>query len=153
MDEESKAYIKKHEGFRDKIYNDNGKKAIGYGFRIESNPGLPKDVRMGKRPITRQEADAYFEQIFPATRNRAMQFAGNKYSKLSPDQKMVLDDMSYNLTGKLMGFEDMQRNIMQENWKGASEEIKDSNYYTQVPNRAKENIAKFLTPQKLDRKP
>lgn len=43
--------------------NSKGVKKIGYGFNMDSNRSLPRLVKEGKRPITKQEADAILEKM------------------------------------------------------------------------------------------
>jgi lysozyme len=130
------------EGFRDKPYMDTkNNKTIGYGFNLGDKTVrrmIPSDVAAGTRPLDRESA----ESIYAVLRHRAMQdaiaYVGNDTFKSLPTaKKAVLIDMAYNLGGeKLAGFKDMKAAILKGDFRAAANEMKNSNWWGQVGNRA-----------------
>lgn len=149
--ESASDYIKKNEDFRSKIYKDTkGKRTTGYGFNIEDEATrrlLPPDVVSGKREITREEADIAFDKRFQMATSDAVSYMGGQdnFSKLSESQKTGLVDMSYNLgLTSLNGFEELRKALYKGDKGMAKEQVLDSKYKSDVPNRALKNANMML---------
>lgn len=124
-----KDLIRKHEGLRLLPYLcTSGKITIGYGRNLE-------DVG-----ITPQEA----EIMLVTDLNRCL----TDLNRLFPDflgypqeVKAVLTDLLFNLgTSRFLTFKKFIEAIRQKDYQRACEEMKDSKWYSQVTNRAEEDI-------------
>lgn len=117
------ALAKHHEGFRSKIYVDTtGNRTIGYGINLEQG-------------ITEPEAAVILTM-------RLTPLAGlwEGIPNLSPERKVVLVDMAYNLgVSKLMEFQKMFDAIQNENYEDAALEMLDSEWARQTGTRATED--------------
>ena len=139
----NKDLTKGFEGFRNKPYKDSrGFKTIGYGFNLndESIKGLlDKNIISGKRPITTEEADLLFSKLYSRAYNNAKSFIGDKEFGTLPIKKQeVLIDMAYNLgEPRLREFKKLKKAILEGNFTKATVEMKNSNWYSQVKDRAK----------------
>lgn len=133
-DEIIKAYIKKNEGYSDSIYKDTKKiPTTGYGFNIKAEhvkKYIPNDVLQGKRALKKQEADEIFEKLYSQSVKDAKQYlGGDVFNKLPNDKKQVVVDMAYNLgLPRLMGFEEMKKGILANDYNKARRELLDSKY-------------------------
>ncbi len=140
---EAGQYTMHNEGFKGMPYIDTtGNKTVGYGFKMDGDASayIPKDVKEGRRALTKSEAHEIFNKIYPKAIARAEKFAGNKWSSLSPNQQKVLVDMSYQMSGKLNGFHKFQSAIQGGHFNTAAREILNSKYGRKdAPNRAKQN--------------
>ena len=140
---------KQYEGFRPTIYKDTkGNKTIGYGFNIFDPyvfKKLPEDITSGKRPIKKEEADIIFNDLYSNSQKDAVKWIGKEtYNGLSPERQEVVNDMSYNLGRvKLSKFKKLRKALQAGDYDKAAEEMKDSDWYGQVKNRAKENIRRM----------
>jgi lysozyme len=136
---------KKEEGFKDKIYKDTkGNKTVGTGFNLQDPVTanmLPKEVAKGKRAITKSENDTAYNKRMALAEKDARQYLGGKvYDGLDEERKSAVNDMSYNLgLPKLLKFEKTKEAIIKGDYDKAADEILDSKYARQLPNRAKRN--------------
>jgi len=87
----------KHEGFRGKPYDDAGSKAIGYGSRLSSHPNIDPAIISGARDMTPEEAEALFSPDYAVAMEHAKEYVGEKWAKLTGNQKGVITDMAYNM--------------------------------------------------------
>lgn len=134
-------YTKKEEGFQAHPYIDTkGNKTIGYGFKMDAvGKHLPELVQEGKRPLTKDEADKLYTKLYANARNSAQSFAGDAWHTLNGQQQKALSDMSYNMGGKLSGFKKLRQALEDGDFHTASNEILNSKYAKEAPNRAKRN--------------
>ena len=116
--------IKKHEGYRKRVYKDSlDKDTIGYGFLISALE-LDKDIC---DIILMRKIWAIEDKLYPEI---------YRYPKIV---KIVLVEMAYQLGVKgLMAFEKTLEYAKQRNWKKMSVEMLDSEWAEQTPDRAKE---------------
>lgn len=143
------AQTKQFEGFRPNIYKDTkGKRTIGYGFNIDE-PSIakmiPAPVLFGLRPMTREEADGIFGQVYHNAAVDALNYTGEKnFYNLTPQQKASIVDMAYNLgANKLAGFTKMKKALDTGDMEGVAREMINSNWYSQVGNRSKFHVSNF----------
>lgn len=124
-----KDYILKHEGLRLKPYKDiYGRTTIGVGRNLDGK-GITEQEAWFLMQNDIDESIEDLKKIFP------------KWNELSPNRQMVLIDMRYQLGyGGFRGFGKMIKAIKDEDWLEAAKQIKDSNYYRQVTERAERNI-------------
>ncbi len=135
-------YTMHNEGFKGIPYLDTlGNKTVGYGFKMDgaASQYIPKDVKEGRRAMTKEEAQHAFNMTYPKAMERAQKFAGPSWELLSDSQKKVLADMSYQMEGKLNGFHKLQAAIQGGHYNTAAKEILHSHYAKQAPKRAKQN--------------
>jgi lysozyme len=136
---------KDFEGWRSKKYKDTkGIDTIGWGFNM-TNPTvkkmLPYQVRIGKRELTKAEAEPIYRQLKKDAHKIALRFLQEKaFNKLSPERQGVIDDMAYNLGPKLMKFKNLRMALMKQNYPWAVKEMENSLWYGQVKNRAKKLV-------------
>ena len=118
--------IKKHEGYRNYIYLDTvGVPTGGYGHAFLPNSKLPIDI---------------WEQIFNYDlANAVADFYSLKIFGLNHARKAVVVSMIYQLgLGNLLKFKRFLTNLRSGEWDKAAEEMIDSRWYTQTPNRVDE---------------
>ena len=127
-----KERIKQHEGYVTKPYYDSeGVLTVGYGRNLEAVP------------FSDDELDLMFENDFARARNGAELFRG--YHDLNEIRKGVVIEMVFQ-----MGFNGVEKfkkfwlAIQDHDWARAAEEMLDSKWATQTPERAKELARLFL---------
>lgn len=138
MEIDAKSLIAKNEGLRLKPYIcPAGKLTIGYGRNLDDNG------------ITKEEADFLFSNDIDRAWNDLMEVFGDyadNLDNISDNRWAALVDMMFNL-GKtsFLKFTKMIEAIKQGDWQKAADELKDSAYYKQVGQRAKNNEDIFRT--------
>lgn len=133
-----KQNIKQKEGFRDVAYHDVKGYSIGYGHFL----GADKK-NIGKR-ITKEEADVLFEQDFNKVVQQAKQLPGFETQPYSAQEAII--DMMYNMGPGWTkeNWPNLKKAIIEErDYDKAISIIRRSKYYTQVGQRAEENIQKL----------
>ena len=133
--ESVKNSIKKHEGFRNKVYKDTlGKRTIGYGHLCvedwwEDNKEYP---------------DAQLDRIFDKDFDKAedgMKRLCDEFgcANLKQEAKDIITEMVFQLgaTG-VSKFKNMWKNLSQSKYDSASIEMLDSRWAKQTKNRAEE---------------
>ena len=131
--------IKKHEGFRNKVYYDIfGNPTIGYGHLIKKSESFLKNKKYSKSYL-----DNLFEKDFKIA---VINF--NKYynkKKLSKNLIEVLIEMIFQLgIKKLIKFNKFNQFIIQNQLYLTALEMMDSLWYLQTPNRVEELIKILL---------
>ena len=118
--------IKKHEGWRSKMYEDSvGVKTIGYGFNLEENE-LPKPVGELWLSIKIHQHEDELKRL-------------HWYNKLDQTRQDVLLDMHYNLgDSRFRQFKKMIKALENEKYDRAADEMLDSKWARQVGSRAEE---------------
>ena len=119
--------VKEHEGFRSKVYKcTEGFDTIGYGFAI-------KDLVLSEEiseKILVEKLDALIKRV------------KDKFSWLenAPQEvEDVLVEMSYQMgVSGVSKFKNALKYMENNNWTRAAEEMLDSKWHRQTPNRAKE---------------
>ena len=118
--------IRKHEGFRAKVYQDTlGFDTIGYGFAIKDLV-LDEDIA---NIILQRKLEALI---------RSIEYQFNWYADLPNAVKDVIIEMCYQLgVNGVSKFKKTIEHLKCEEWVLASEEMLDSKWAVQTPNRAK----------------
>lgn len=130
-EDDYKNEIKEAEGLRLDVYYDSmGYPTIGYGHVLNCGSTIPREA-----------ADIIFEADYD--------HAVYGYDRLGLDldtvRRSVIIDMIFNLgLAGVMKFEHMLFAIKHGDWVRAANELMDSKYAKQVPNRAKRNRDKIL---------
>lgn len=125
---ETELYIKRNEGIRYRLYRcPAGKASIGWGRNLQDNG------------ISRDEAEYLFKNDF----NRAVQSVRDlvpNLDNLTCNRQTVLVDMAFNLgRGRFEGFKNMLQAVRDGNYERAADEIDNSLYRRQLPDRAAAN--------------
>ncbi len=149
------AMITENEGFRPTVYKDTvGKRTVGLGFNVD-DPSVAKHIDpailSGRRQMTLEEAQTIFNTRFlPTAEENARQFVGEDlYKRLAPEQQAALVDMAYNLgLPRLSKFQQLRAALQNNNFDAAGQEIMNSLYAKQVPNRARRNALLVKGPKK-----
>jgi len=147
---------KRFEGFRRKIYFDTtGNRTIGYGFNIDDKSVsslLSNDIIIGKRLITKNEADNVFQNLYNRAENDAKIFIGEKeFDSLSLDKQEVITDMAYNMgLPKLLEFRKFRKFVRNKDFYNASKELIDSKWFEQVGNRSRHHVRIFNSDAKIN---
>lgn len=141
------AKTKDYEGFRSTIYRDTrGKRTVGYGFNVD-DPSvanvLPTEVSSGQRPITRDEANSAFDTLYQRAQKDAADVVGqDTYLNMPGQVQDVVNDMSYNMgRSKLAGFKKAVGALQEGDYAKFGDEIKDSNWFSQVGRRSRDHLA------------
>ena len=123
--------LKRDEGLRLTVYKCSaGKQTIAYGHNLENTP------------ISMHAAEVILVDDIAATIRRCESFPW--FGGLSDVRKRVIINMCFNIgfTG-VSRFKNMIAAIIDEDWRTASIEMMDSNWYTQVGARA-ERLCKMM---------
>ena len=121
--------VKKHEGYRDKLYYCTaGKPTLGYGRNLEGK-AVPKDV-----------LDLLFRHDMDDAIKEAKLALGEVYFTMLPDNaKVVLIDMVFNMGyTKLLGFKLFLAALRKADWKTARTELLNSKAARDLPVRYNE---------------
>tara|TARA_Y100001938_G_scaffold149273_1_gene235549 strand:- start:1667 stop:2110 length:444 start_codon:yes stop_codon:yes gene_type:complete len=135
--------IKKHEGFVEHVYNDSlGIPTIGYGFAIKD---LILDEDIAEEILVRK-----IQELGKRVMNKF-----SFYDDLPQEAKEVLMEMSYQLgvTG-VSKFKKALAGMENGDWDKAADEMLDSLWARQTPNRAKDlsNIIRSLGEKESSKK-
>tara|TARA_Y100001963_G_scaffold157480_1_gene253843 strand:- start:1631 stop:2074 length:444 start_codon:yes stop_codon:yes gene_type:complete len=135
--------IKKHEGFVEHVYNDSlGIPTIGYGFAIKD---LILDEDIAEEILVRK-----IQELGKRVMNKFL-----FYDDLPQEAKEVLMEMSYQLgvTG-VSKFKKALAGMENGDWDKAADEMLDSLWARQTPNRAKDlsNIIRSLGEKESSKK-
>ena len=142
-----KERIKQEEGLRTKPYLcPAGKRTIGYGHNLEAAPLLPgiAEFLENNSCIMPHMAEEQLDHDIEVAEGVARRlFVG--FDELSEARQDVLTDMAFNLgEGSLSRFAKLRHNVAINNYEKAAGEMKDSRWFTQVTNRAKQLIQQWM---------
>ena len=119
--------IKEHEGFRARVYKcTEGYDTIGYGFAIKDlvlEEDIAEQILMDKLDHLGQRIDKNFPWL-----------------EMAPEEaRNVLIEMAYQMgVSGVCKFKKALKYMEHHNWSRAAEEMLDSKWHRQTPNRAKE---------------
>lgn len=119
--------IKRHEGYRSKPYNDTlGKLTVGYGRALYENP------------LTKEEAEYLLQNDVEKSINLASNLTP-AWHNLNAVRRAVLVNMVFQLgAGGVKRFRRMIAALENGDYETAADEMLDSRWYKQTPNRALE---------------
>lgn len=122
--------LKKHEGFRLKLYKDTvGKLTIGIGRNIEDN-GIREDEALYMLKNDIQETIQDLKKIFP------------DFETYPEAAQLVMIDMMFNLGYyRFSEFKNMIAALKARDWKKALMEMQDSKWCKELQERCKDNSA------------
>ncbi len=138
MDLRAKAQIKRDEGRRLKPYKcTEGYWTIGYGRNLDVNG------------ITPEEADHIFNNDYDRARDIATLFPC--WTTLNGPRQAVLVNMIFQMGAKgVMKFRLMQKALDERDWSRAAEEMLDSKWHRQTPERAERLAIQMRTGKWVD---
>lgn len=150
LKERARVYVSINEGRREWVYRDHlGNRTIGVGFNLERPDaaariaGLGLDfnaVLGGQTPLSEEQIDALLDDDLESAAAAAGRLIPD-FDQLVVDRAVVVIDMIFNLgEAGFSAFRNCIAAINQEDWERAAQEIGNSRYATQVPNRAQRNI-------------
>lgn len=127
-------YVAKHEGEVLTPYKcSRGVLTIGRGHNLEHG-------------ISKAASDFIFKEDMDKAEADLKKYLPEVYDKLDANRQLVLIDMCFNLgVGGLLKFKKMLAAIRMGDYEKAAEELMDSAYARQVPERADENKNILLT--------
>ena len=135
-DDQTLAYIASYEGYSSTSYPDAikpGTYNIGYGHHTGS-------AQSG--PIDEAEAIQLFQADRAKAQNDAAQIFGSQWSAMGVARQAAFTDMVYNMgSGAVRGFTQMVAAVNTGNYTQAADEILNSRYAQQLPQRAANNAA------------
>ena len=127
--------IKNHEGKSLGVYRDSlGKKTVGYGHLIDaSSPSDIRNLKVGQT-ISNQRAEELFAEDYEYHKNAAQKIPG--FSKASKSQQDALIDLTFNMgPAWYKKFPKFTEALEKGNYEEAANNLKDSDWYSQVGRR------------------
>ena len=122
-----KAMIKKHEGYRNRIYLDSlGKPTCGYGHLLAEDTQVPLAA-----------SEAFFEQDYRVAFADCVALILEYEIDLTENRKAVLINMLFNMgIGRVRGFKKMFAALQDRDYKEAAVQMLESRWALQVKGRA-----------------
>jgi lysozyme len=143
------------EGFVTEPYKDSlGIETIGIGHNLQDNPfdaeeqkKFGKNRDWAKEPMTKAEALWLFRRDFKDAKKDA-KTTWPQYSRLSKNRQRVLADMTFNMGAKKFNPDQWPGlsaalDARPIDWNRVADAMKDSEWFKQVGDRAKKNIAQM----------
>ncbi len=126
-DDQIKAIIQGHEGYRDHVYLDSlGNPTCGWGHNLAKDSKVPEKA-----------AQAFFNQDFREASANYLALMRKYNLNLDEIRRAVLIDMLFNMGySKVCGFTKMLAALMNNDYVTAAEEMLDSRWAGQVGDRA-----------------
>lgn len=138
--------IKQNEDFKPYLYPDAHGMSIGYGHFAEGDGSTPVEAILGYNPgnvITKEEAEILLQYDISRAKDQLIR----TFPWVSNQPKEVQDnliDMTFNLgIGGISGFKRALNYIQNEDYSSAANELADSDWYSQVGDRAKRIVGDF----------
>lgn len=131
--------IKCEEGLRLTPYRcSKGFPTIGFGHKLTEGATSTK--------ISQELAESLFEQDLQEALLGAQRFCGEVWDQLSDARQHAIIDMAFNMgASALYRFRRLRSAVRDKDWIWAGYEIKSSQYWHDVPNRAVRNYVRMLT--------
>lgn len=135
--EEYKNHFIKYEGKKNNTYIDSrGFPTVGIGHKFEKG-------EKRKSKYTDSEIDEFFKKDLEDAIKISKKTFPN-FESLPKNVKIHLVSLSFNLgEGGISKFVNFRSAIQNKNWKKAADELKNSKWYSQVGNRAKDYVKHF----------
>ena len=123
------------EGVKYEIYNDHlGYPTFGIGHLVrDTDPEHGQEIGT---PVSEDRVIEAFNKDVESVLNDCTILYGN-FSKLPEEAQLIIANMMFNLgRPRLSKFKGMKAGVDARDWKKAADEMVDSAWYRQVPNRA-----------------
>ena len=123
------------EGVKYEIYNDHlGYPTFGIGHLVRDND--PENGEPVGTPVTEDRVIEAFNKDVETVLNDCTILYGD-FNKLPEEAQLIIANMMFNLgRPRLSKFKGMKAGVDAQDWNKAADEMIDSNWYRQVPNRA-----------------
>ena len=123
------------EGCKYEIYNDHlGYATFGIGHLVTDS-----DLEYGQEigtEVSKERVDECFKADIEITIKDCNILYSN-FNDIPEEAQLILANMMFNLgRPRLSKFIRMRENVINHDWKGAESEMRNSKWYSQVPNRA-----------------
>jgi len=151
----------RHEGERLQVYDDKTGKALSSSITAEGNPTIGvgfnlnrEDARSrlkkagldytqvytGTKQITQEQSREWLKYDLAQAVKDARHYVGDEhFQQLNGEAKEIVINLAFNLgSARLGNFQKLKSALIARDYKTASAEMKDSNWYNQTGNRAKE---------------
>lgn len=136
----AKSLIEEGEGIRLLVYDDATGKEVKAGDTLVGHPSIGYGRNLAARGISQDEANELLRRDLYIATKAAKGFAGHSWHFQSPAQRAVLIDMAHQLgAAGLSKFKKMQAAFFAQNYDRAADEMLDSRWARQTPNRAERN--------------
>lgn len=147
LHEKLKESLKTEEGLKLTVYKcPTGHATIGYGHNLETSP-LPISIAycfVQHKCITQDQAEKLLDMDVEKAISDSYRIIPN-WNVLSLNRQFVVADMVYNMgASKFLNFIKFRSAISRKEWKQAADEMLNSKWAKQAPNRAKELHKIFL---------
>ncbi len=130
------------EGVKYEIYNDHlGYPTFGIGHLVrDTDPEHGQEIGT---PVSEDRVIEAFNKDVESVLNDCTILYGN-FSKLPEEAQLIIANMMFNLgRPRLSKFKGMKAGVDAGDWKKAADEMIDSAWYRQVPNRAGRLVARM----------
>ena len=123
------------EGVKYEIYNDHlGYPTFGIGHLVRDND--PESGEPVGTPVSKDRVIEAFNQDVETVLNDCTILYGD-FNELPEEAQLIIANMMFNLgRPRLSKFKGMKAGVDSRDWKKAADEMVDSAWYRQVPNRA-----------------
>lgn len=133
------ACVSESEGYREGIYLcSEGRMTVGYGRNLEAHPLTKEDAEMmrsfkakGEKDHGRLMHEAWARKEI-AKVEASLTACFSWFGTLPEFAKIVLVDMTYNLSAKIKDFKKMTAAMESQDWNTAADELKSSKFYAQT---------------------
>lgn len=144
-----KDMIKRHEGYKNKVYQDTkGIPTIGVGFNLQKpgakemllNVGADIDKILKGEPLTDAQIESLLNEDIKTAINDARNFLPN-FNDQPPSIQNILIDMAFNMGfSTLNQFNSFKENLLKKDYSAAANNMIRSKWYKQVGNRSIELV-------------
>lgn len=130
------------EGIRCQIYLDHlGYPTFGIGHLIKKDD--PEYGQPVGTDVSEERVDECFKEDIKTTLGDCLKLYDNFY-ELPEEVQLIIANMMFNLGyPRLSKFRGMKRGVDAQDWNKAADEMVDSAWYTQVPNRAERLVQRM----------
>lgn len=130
------------EGCKYEIYLDHlGLETFGIGHLVtESDPEYGQPVGT---PVSDERVQQVFRRDIAVTLDEC-HVLYDDFDDLPEEAQLIIANMMFNMgRPRLSKFVSMKKNVDERNWSGAADEMMDSKWFDQVPNRAKRLVSRM----------
>ena len=130
------------EGLVEAVYLDHlGLKTCGIGHLCRKNE--PEYAMEVGDPVSRERINELFNEDVESVLSDCNRLYPD-FDELPEEAKQIICNMMFNMgLGRLSAFKGMKRGVDAGDWESAANEMVDSKWYNQVPNRAERLVEKM----------
>jgi len=133
--EQLKTELIEDEGVKYELYLDHlGYKTFGIGHLCKATDP-ENDFEVGTKVSEERVNECFLKDVEKVIEDCTILY--DEFFTLPDEAQLIIANMMFNLgRPRLSKFIRMKENVINHNWKGAETEMRNSKWYTQVPNRA-----------------